>query len=134
MLYKDLNGEQHKVNFARKRNRERAKSKLHEKALSIIKELVPLTIVCEEVPIKIKRGKTLYLDIFLPDYNIAIEVHGKQHYEFVKAFHGYAHRFGRAQLNDTLKREWCELNGIRIIELKYNEIGEWADRIAGAIR
>ena len=133
MLYKDLNGNEHKVNFARKRNRERQKSKLHSLAMSIIKELAPLAIVCEELPIKIRRGQTLYLDIFLPDHNLAIEVHGKQHYEFTPLFHGYAHRFGRAQLNDTLKKQWCELNGIRCIELRYDNTREWTDQIAGAI-
>ena len=134
MQYKDLNGEEHKVSLSKKKKRNRKKSKLHSRAIELIKSAKPMVRLCEELPIRIRRGHTLYLDIFLPDYDLAIEVQGPQHFKFMKSFHQYKHRFGRAQLNDSLKREWCEVNGIKLIELRFDEVDEWNDRLNRAIR
>lgn len=133
MRYKDLAGEEHKVNLAKKKKRGRRKSKLHLLALDTIKEISPLTRICEEVPIRIRRGHTLYLDIFLPDFNIAVEVQGRQHFEYIHTFHKYKHRFGRAKLNDDLKREWCTVNNVQLVELRYNDTDEWHDRLSRTI-
>ena len=57
----------------------------------------------------------LRLDFFLPKINIAVEVHGRQHFEFVKHFHGTRKKFAEAKLRDQLKKQWCELNGIELI-------------------
>lgn len=133
MKYNDLNGEEHTVNLSRKRNKDRKKSKLHSKAVDTILSISPLTTLCEELPIRIKRGHTLYIDIFLPDFGVVIEVQGPQHFKFMKNFHKHVHRFGRAKLNDDLKREWCNVNDFQLIELKYNEVDTWHDRLHRAI-
>ncbi len=57
----------------------------------------------------------LRIDFFLPNINIAIEVHGRQHFEFVKHFHGTKAKFAQAKKNDADKAKWCELNDIELI-------------------
>lgn len=57
----------------------------------------------------------LRIDFFLPNINIAVEVHGRQHFEFVKHFHGTLAKFAQAKKNDADKAKWCELNDIELI-------------------
>ena len=57
----------------------------------------------------------LRIDFFLPNLSLAVEVHGRQHYEFVKHFHGTKKQFAHAQNNDAAKARWCELNDIELV-------------------
>lgn len=57
----------------------------------------------------------LRIDFFLPRMNTAVEVHGRQHYEFVKHFHGTKQKFAQAQRRDAEKAHWCELNNIELV-------------------
>jgi len=70
------------------------------------------TTVLEEFPIPKTK---LRLDFFLPNMNVAVEVHGRQHFEFVKHFHGTRNRYAQAKRNDELKKQWCDMNGIELI-------------------
>ena len=135
MKVKDLDGNESNLNLTKKKCRDRKKSAIFEKAHELIKLVFPNLSICTEIAITIKRGKTLYLDMYLPTLDIAVEVHGKQHYEYTPHYHKHKHRFGRAKLNDDLKKEWCELNDIRYVELAYNESREqWADKLRAAVR
>jgi hypothetical protein len=131
---KDLDGNEYNLQISKKRNRTRERSKLHQQAKEVIRSLFPRLGLVEEVPIKIRKGLTLYLDIFVPSISLVIEVHGRQHYEFIPHFHEHRHRFGRAKLNDELKKEWCYVNQIRYVELAYNEPNEWETKLRSAIR
>lgn len=96
--------------------------------------MYPTIRVCQEVAVKIKPGVTLYLDMYIPLLNVAVEVHGKQHFEYTPHYHKHKHRFGRACLNDTLKKEWCEINKIILVELNYDESrDQWTDKLRRAI-
>ena len=134
MLVKDLDGNEYSLKISKKRNRARERSKLHLEAKEIIRSIFPRLSLVEEVPVKIRKGLTLYLDIFIPSISLVIEVHGKQHYEFTPHFHEHRHRFGRCRLNDDLKKEWCYVNQIRYVELAYNESSEWESKLRYAIR
>ena len=135
MEVQDLNGNWFNLNINKKRSRTRARSKLCESAVSLLKEIYPLLPICTEVAVKVKPGTTLYLDIFVPMFTLVVEVHGKQHFKYTPHYHKHPHRFGRACLNDALKKEWCEINHIRYLELNYNESREqWADKLRDAIR
>lgn len=60
-----------------------------------------------------KTGK-LRLDFYLPEYNVAIECQGKQHFEPIKYFggeEGYSYLVQR----DEIKREQCLINGVRLL-------------------
>ena len=54
------------------------------------------------------------LDFYLPDYNIAIECQGEQHYKPVKAFGGYEQFLKQTEL-DKKKFDICTKNGINIL-------------------
>ena len=54
------------------------------------------------------------LDFYLPDYNIAIECQGKQHFEIVDYFGGEK-GFNLTYERDLRKKQLCEKNGITIL-------------------
>lgn len=74
--------------------------------------------------IKYEREKTfiwlkneqsnLYLDFYLPDYNIAIECQGQQHFEKID-YYGGEEKFEKVVKNDLLKIKLCNEHSIRII-------------------
>ena len=64
--------------------------------------------------------KQLYLDFYLPDYNIAIECQGEQHYKNVKYFGGESGLI-KSIKRDNRKKELCEQNGIKIVYIDWNE-------------
>lgn len=108
----------------------RPRSKLHLTARQLIRKAYPTLMLTEEVPIKIKRGKTLYLDFFLPLINTVIEVHGEQHYKYSTMFHSSAQDFMLQKKNDNSKAEWCEYNNLQLIVLPFSEDEEqWLKRI-----
>ena len=64
------------------------KSKLHLEAVSIIKELIPLARISEEVPIKLLSSSPyVFFDIYVPINLLFIEIQGKQHHEYTPFFH-----------------------------------------------
>lgn len=110
----------------------RVKSDLHLSTRLLIKELYPIEMILEEVslPVYHESNRILYADFLLPKRNIMIEVHGEQHYNFNSFFYKNKFEFAKAKMRDKLKKEWCELNNIRYIELAYNEsIDEWRTKL-----
>ena len=59
----------------------------------------------------IKDGH-MYLDFYLPEYNVAIECQGVQHYANIK-IRGI-NRYDKIHENDLLKNKLCKENGIKI--------------------
>lgn len=57
---------------------------------------------------------------FIPHLNICIEFQGIQHYD---AYHhmGGESAFKKLQINDQIKRNFCNLNNITLLEIKYDE-------------
>jgi len=108
----------------------RARSKYHLKARNLLRQTFPTCQILEEVPIKVRRAETLYLDFFIPLHDLCIEVHGEQHYRFVKFYHKTKLGFAQARKRDKKKVEWCELNNIGVVELPFNEDENgWKKRI-----
>jgi hypothetical protein len=105
------------------------KSSLHLEARKLIHETYPTLQILEEVSIPIRRSESLYLDFYLPLIKKCIEVHGEQHYKFVKFYHQTILGFAKSKKRDAEKQEWCEKNNITYIELPYNEIESWVQRI-----
>jgi len=83
----------------------------------IIKKLFPLERFVTEYSI----GERLRLDIFYPKYNLAIEYHGRQHYEYVEHFHGDIHGFNDSLNRDQRKADICEEKGIALLIFKYDD-------------
>ena len=62
----------------------------------------------------LKYKNPLKLDFYLPDYNIAIECQGQQHYKPIKYFGG-EEKLSIIKERDKIKKELCEKNGIKIV-------------------
>ena len=62
----------------------------------------------------LKSKYNLRLDFYLPDYNIAIECQGIQHFKPVNYFGGLQ-KYIKLSKNDKLKYDLCKQNGINII-------------------
>ena len=65
-----------------------------------------------------KDINTLPFDFYLPDYNIAIEYQGKQHYESIDYFGGEK-SLQYTQKHDSIKKEYCKNNNIKLLEIPY---------------
>lgn len=109
-----------------------SKSELHLRARKLIKSIFPCDKILEEVtlPGSKKSGERLFADFFIPSKSLIIEVHGEQHYKYVKFFHGDNLSFIKSRLRDNDKKEWAEINNITIVELPYNQTDiEWKEKI-----
>ena len=135
MLIKDLDGLNH--NWLLTGNMAKGKithkSSYHLATRRLIAINYPTLQILEEVPIPLRKNETLYLDFYLPLKKICFEVHGEQHYKFIPFYHTNVLNFLKAQKRDKEKQEWCDINGIRYIELSYLESEEeWSNKIKNA--
>jgi very-short-patch-repair endonuclease len=114
----------------------RKRSKYHIRARNLLREIFHSYRILEEVKLPgstaSNRKSVLYLDFYIPSTKMAIEVHGEQHYEYCPFFHKSKADFLKAKARDEDKIEWCELNEIQIVTLKFSESDhEWRERIKG---
>lgn len=76
--------------------------------------------IVDEYEIKGQR-----IDIYLPELQIALEMDGRQHYEFCPAFHKTEADFKRQQWLDREKHRKCRERGITLIRIRYDEEISW---------
>jgi hypothetical protein len=74
-----------------------------------------LAVLLEEFPIPEER---LTIDFYMPHHGLAFEFQGGQHDKFNKFFHGDKSGFENSLARDARKRAWCELNEIKLIEVR----------------
>ena len=103
----------------------------HKLSEAILSKLYPRFQIYEEVPIRVEKRTTLYLDLYIKHLNLAIEVHGSQHYAFSSLFHDTILNFLIQKRNDSLKADWCELNDINLLVLDSRNTGNWEEIIQG---
>lgn len=118
-----LNNKEYNLKLSRKT---KPSSSLHEKVRQILKAEHPMHLFYEEVRIP---GSKLKLDFYVPEYNLMIEVQGRQHDEYVGHFHKNKFGFVSSLKRDKMKREWCELNNFKLLELRD---GDWSEQIRTA--
>ncbi len=114
----------------------RHRSKNHLRARAILRKLFPRDRILEEVSLPgsntQSRKSLLYADFFIPSHKLVIEVHGQQHYEFVPFYHKTKGEYYRSRKRDRDKIDWCEMNSLRIVVLKYSESDDvWTRKING---
>lgn len=72
-----------------------------------------------------KFKRELPFDFYLPDYNTVIEFQGEQHYKPIRfsniTLEEVKIKFNQYQIRDQIKRDFCKSNGIKEIEIKYND-------------
>lgn len=133
MKVKDLELNEHTLNLKNrvvKAHERRPRSSYHLNARAIIKQLFPTVQVLEEIPITIRKGDHAFLDFFIVQFRLVIEVHGQQHYKFTPMFHVSAQDFIRQKKRDADIKEWCAVNNFTFIELRYDESQEqWINKI-----
>jgi len=67
------------------------------------------------------KNKTyLLFDFYLPDYNIAVEYDGEQHYKSIEFFGGDS-TLKETQYRDNIKTNYCYENDIILCRIKYNQ-------------
>lgn len=102
----------------------------HLRCRKLLASLFPLDSRLEEVSLPGSKGLTA--DFVLPHRKLVVEVHGRQHYEYVEHFHRNGLGFLDAQHRDRNKQRWAELNGFTYVDLPDDEDdGEWTKRIFG---
>ncbi len=102
-----------------------------------------VSVILDNKNIKYERQKTflwlknknkLRLDFYLPDYNIAIECQGRQHFEIVESFGG-VEGFKYIQNNDKIKKNLCKQNNVQLYYMTYKEdINEKMTQILKSIK
>lgn len=106
-----------RLNNKRLRTKGKSKSQFQHNIGQQLTEKYPHDVIFEEVRIP---GDGFILDFFIPSLDLVVECHGIQHTEHVKHFHKTKQEFHNQQDTDQKKRDWCELNGFRLIEI-YDE-------------
>lgn len=87
--------------------------------------------ICQKTFDDLKNPETNYklrLDFYIPNLKVAIEVSGKQHYQPIKMFGG-EDAFKKSVYRDQLKRDYCNNNNIKLVEISYLDYGSMYDII-----
>lgn len=85
---------------------------------AMVKRLVPGVEIISEYAI----GERLKLDIYCPKYQLAVEYHGRQHFEYIEFFHHDSHGFDDHYKRDLRKAEICQEKGIALVVFRYNDL------------
>jgi hypothetical protein len=112
------------------RQRRHGGSSFHARARELLTRLYPNEPRLEEVLLP-GTGK-LRADFYLPARRTLVEVHGPQHYEFSLHLHKTRLGFLQSLARDRKKKEFCDLNRIRHVELPHHESdADWVRRLQG---
>jgi len=63
-----------------------------------------------------KTKYPLYIDFYIPKYDLAIEYDGKQHFQDKNA-----KRLKEQKFRDSIKDIWCQVNNIDLLRISYLE-------------
>jgi len=92
-----------------------SRSKIQHKVKTLLQKHWSKHVVFEEFPV---AGTKMSLDFYNANKKIAIEVQGEQHTKYVPHFHGKNKiNFFSQMRRDQQKREFCDLNKIKLIEI-----------------
>lgn len=125
-----LNGREYNLDLKKYIRNDRAKrSFYHLRAREIIKDVFHGYSILEEVklPGSVNPAKksVLYLDFLIPNARIGVEVHGQQHFKYTPFFHKSKAGFMKAKARDRDKIEWCKINDIELIVLRFDDSEEY---------
>ena len=95
------------------------KSLMEEKISKLLDEL-NIYYCRQQIFKKCKNINCLPFDFYIPEKNMVIEYHGKQHYEPIKWFGGLK-TFNYIKNNDIIKKQYCDNNNIRFVEISYKD-------------
>lgn len=84
-------------------------SEIANTVVSLVRKVFKYNIILEEWHVNYK-GQRLFFDVFIKDLGVLIEIQGRQHFEFVKHFHGSREGFLEQKKRDNFKLEYVEEN------------------------
>jgi very-short-patch-repair endonuclease len=73
-----------------------------------------------------KFKKELPFDFYLIDFNMCIEYDGEMHFKEIENFGGKT-KLLDYQRNDKIKNEYCEINNIKLLRIKYTDFDKIDD-------
>jgi hypothetical protein len=121
MKLRNINGKFIYKNVASKRIDwgKKSRSNIQFDVKSLLRSIWKNDVVYEEFPV---YGTRLSLDFYNANLDIAIEVQGRQHTEYVPFFHGKNQACFIDQLKrDRDKQHFCEINDIKLILIMEEE-------------
>lgn len=68
-----------------------------------------------------KTGRRMYIDLYFPENNLALEYDGEQHFEYTPFFHESYEDFEDAVERDKIKEELLRENGVNLIRFDYRD-------------
>lgn len=108
-----------------KNNDKKKRSSFHLLARELLRDMFSGYFVLEEVKLPgstcPSKKSALFVDFLIPNFKMAVEVHGRQHYEYCQFFHKSKAGFLDQQRRDAIKEKWCDLNSITLIVLSYED-------------
>lgn len=120
-----LDGNLYKINVEKYiHHRRSSASNLHKHARDVIQSVFPYDIVLEEVFIP-GCNTRLFVDFFVPKRLVVVEVQGEQHSHFVEFFHGDEAGYREYRKRDNIKKQWCSINDITLVEFNYDNKSDW---------
>lgn len=133
MKVKGLNGREYqwKLNNKQVVAETRPRSSGHKLARELLKQLFPFEVALEEVTIP-GCETAMYFDFVVVRQKLVVEVQGEQHRTYNPHFHRNPMGFVKQRRRDQAKRDWCAINGLKLVELHDNRIEEWPARIVSA--
>ena len=90
----------------------------------ILSTLLHATIITQYSPHWLTNPegeRRLFVDFYIPKYNIAIEYNGRQHYHYIEFFHNAPYEFERRQLLDLHKAKLLAEHNIPLIIISHTE-------------
>jgi len=129
-----LNGREYNLDLKKYIDNDRSKrSFYHLRAREIIKNIFRgYTVLEVKLPGTVNPAKksVLYLDFLIPNVRIGVEVHGQQHFKYTPFFHKSKAGFLKAKARDKTKAEWCEINDIELIVLRFDDSEDyWREKL-----
>jgi hypothetical protein len=129
-----IDGREYSWNLKQSSHEDHNRSGLHLRARFLLKSIFPFDLIYEEIALpgtEIKgKNSVLFCDFYIPLRSLMVEVNGAQHSQYTPFFHGTKLEFARARTRDKIKKQWCELNGITLVEFEHNEKDEqWKTKI-----
>jgi len=116
MRFKTLSGKfvskncnKYKINWDKEE-----KSKIQTEVKKFLYPYLKTHIVYSEFPV---FGTLMKIDIFDATSNVAYEIQGRQHGEYVKFFHKNRLNYLAGIKRDMKKIKWCEINNITLCEI-----------------
>lgn len=100
-------------------------SKMHKEVFSALKEHFSFYTIEQEFKLEVYdedgQRHTLFMDFFIKELSVAIECQGRQHFEQNAHFHAAEGAFKGQQSRDSMKKKWCDMNDIPLVEVRYDD-------------